>query len=515
MSEISARLSLPYLLPAQAQKHVTHNEALERLDLLVQLSVQEFGAETPPDAPQEGQIWALGAEPSGAWAGQGGRLAGWSAGEWSFVVPAPGWIATQGSALRIWDGAQWGPADLPALQNLGGMGIQTSHDATNRLAVAAEATLLTHAGAGHQLKINKNAASDTASLLFQTGWAGRAEMGTTGGDGFAIKVSADGIGWHDALIVDPGTGSVSLPQGLTVGGSLSLPAGSLDLAANPAFQGQVPLARGGTGAGSAAQARSNLGLGSAASADVTASATDAAAGRLLRTGDGGINGVSPLAGDLNANPAGGIYSYDVENGSGNGPRRLDNDAPHARGTVIAAGRFGDSRRTQIFVSETLPWRGELYTRAKDSAWPADVMTPADNSRWHRHYSTLNLLAAVSQSAGIPTGGVFQIGSSTNGRFERRASGQAFCARDDLSVTGASTALGTLFRSANIVWTFPSAFLAGSLPVLSVSAAHEGVIGHRIISISDSVVTFQLVAATSITGTIVCRAAASGRWSNMT
>ncbi len=39
MSDQSTLLSLPYIMPAQAQKHLTHNEALRTLDTLVQLSV--------------------------------------------------------------------------------------------------------------------------------------------------------------------------------------------------------------------------------------------------------------------------------------------------------------------------------------------------------------------------------------------------------------------------------------------------------------------------------------------
>lgn len=70
MSEQSTRLGLPYLLPAQAQKHVTHNEALSRLDLLVHLTVQGFEVNDPPNAPQEGEIWVLGDVPSGVWHGR-------------------------------------------------------------------------------------------------------------------------------------------------------------------------------------------------------------------------------------------------------------------------------------------------------------------------------------------------------------------------------------------------------------------------------------------------------------
>jgi hypothetical protein len=86
--------------------------------------------------------------------------------------------------------------------------VGTGSDPVNRLAVASDAVLFTHAGSGHQIKVNKAASGDTASLLFQTGWSGRAEMGTAGSDDFAIKVSADGAAWTDALVFDAATGTV-------------------------------------------------------------------------------------------------------------------------------------------------------------------------------------------------------------------------------------------------------------------------------------------------------------------
>ena len=223
MSDLSARLGLPYLMPAQAQKHVTHNEALSRLDLLVQLVVQGFDAATPPETPQEGQIWALGPAPTGAWAGQAGALAAWVDGVWQFIPPQTGWRAVQvgaeGAELRLFTTAGWEVPQAALPDTLPGLGINASHDSTNRLAVSAEATLLSHAGAGHQLKLNKAAAADTASLLFQTGWSGRAEMGTAGEDDFAIKVSADGGSWHDGLVVDRATGRAALPNGATIAGT--------------------------------------------------------------------------------------------------------------------------------------------------------------------------------------------------------------------------------------------------------------------------------------------------------
>lgn len=218
MSEVSARLSLPYLQAAQAQKHVTHNEALERLDLLVQLTVQAFDAIAPPASADEGQVWALGAAPVGAWAMHAGELAAWSNGGWLFIPPRQGWRAALGGELRIWSGSHW--AGLQSeLNNLMVLGINATADASSRLAVSAPATLFSHEGGGHQLKVNKQAGGDTASLLFQTAFSGRAEMGTAGDDDFSIKVSADGVAWQDGIVIDAANGLVAMPNGATVGGA--------------------------------------------------------------------------------------------------------------------------------------------------------------------------------------------------------------------------------------------------------------------------------------------------------
>ena len=60
-----------------------------------------------------------------------------------------------------------------------------------------------------QLKINKASASDTASLLFQSGWTGHAEMGLAGDASFSLKVSPDGSTWTESLRADPASGHLS------------------------------------------------------------------------------------------------------------------------------------------------------------------------------------------------------------------------------------------------------------------------------------------------------------------
>lgn len=226
MPDTSPNLALPYLLPAQAQKHVTHNEALQRLDAVTQLVVEAFGATTPPGSPGVGLVWAIGGGATGDWAGKAGKLALRVAGGWVFLDPLEGWRAwgRAETQLRVWRGASW---QVLPLENLSGLGVATTSDATNRLSVVSPASLFSHDGAGHQMKLNKAAAGQTASLLYQSNWSGRAEMGLAGTDDFSIKVSADGSAWINAMVIAQATGVVALPAGATISGAVPYTRGNL------------------------------------------------------------------------------------------------------------------------------------------------------------------------------------------------------------------------------------------------------------------------------------------------
>ncbi|WP_431469431.1 DUF2793 domain-containing protein [Sphingosinithalassobacter sp. LHW66-3] len=108
-AESTPRLTLPLLAAGQAQKEMFHNEALARLDLLVQGSAEDMGAEIPPEDPEPGQAWVLGADPTGAWAGHAHALAGWTEGGWRFAAPREGtrvWVAQEG-AFALFSGGSW------------------------------------------------------------------------------------------------------------------------------------------------------------------------------------------------------------------------------------------------------------------------------------------------------------------------------------------------------------------------------------------------------------------------
>ncbi|WP_134679653.1 DUF2793 domain-containing protein [Paracoccus ravus] len=110
MSEnATANFGLPLLMPAQAQKHVTVNDALVRIDGLVDLVLQGTTRTTPPSPVIEGQCWAVPQGAVNAWEGQSGKIAIAMNGGWVFVEPGFGrraWIADRGQSA-IHDGSGW------------------------------------------------------------------------------------------------------------------------------------------------------------------------------------------------------------------------------------------------------------------------------------------------------------------------------------------------------------------------------------------------------------------------
>ena len=106
MALSSDRLKLPLLTAAQAQKEVTHTEALALADIAVQAVVQSVAPANVPTSPAAGQCWIIGPAPSGVWAGRAGAIAAWTSGGWRYVAPFEGmqvWSVADGVMVRRGD----------------------------------------------------------------------------------------------------------------------------------------------------------------------------------------------------------------------------------------------------------------------------------------------------------------------------------------------------------------------------------------------------------------------------
>lgn len=224
MPNTTNRVKLPYVLQSQSQKEVTVNASFDLIDALLQAACITVNLNTPPGSPMAGDCYVIGTSPTGAWSGQAKTVAFYTTG-WNFITPWEGltvW-ANDTNALFTYDGSAWGLTSNPtSFQNLTMLGINATADATNKLSVNSAAILFNNIGGDMQVKINKAAAGNKASFLFQNNFSARAEFGLLGDDNFTLKVSADGSTFWNALKMLASSGRVALKanaSGLTSAGT--------------------------------------------------------------------------------------------------------------------------------------------------------------------------------------------------------------------------------------------------------------------------------------------------------
>lgn len=214
----SENLELPYIMPNQAQKHVTHNEAIRYLDALVQVSIISRDLSAPPSTPKSGARYIVANNATGEWLNYQSQIAAFQDGAWAFYKPKEGWLVWSMSEnlILVFRNDSWEPAQAVSsqIEQLGLLGINASATENTRFGVSSNDSFLTHEGGSHRLSINKATQNETGSLIFKTDWTGHAEMGLAGDNNFSIKVTSDGVNWNDGLIVAADTGKIRFPSGL-------------------------------------------------------------------------------------------------------------------------------------------------------------------------------------------------------------------------------------------------------------------------------------------------------------
>lgn len=198
MSETTPLLALPLIAAAQAQKHVPHNEALEKLDALTQLAVLDRTRVSPPAAPLAGDRHIVAAGASGVWAGRDGALALHTGEGWSFLTPRAGWrayVAAERVTL-IHTGTGW--SDLMAGTPSGG-------------AVALRATEVEVPLAGASVSTGLVIPSRTICLAV----ASRTVNAVTGASAYSVGIAGETAKFGGSLGAAAGSSNVGVigPQG--------------------------------------------------------------------------------------------------------------------------------------------------------------------------------------------------------------------------------------------------------------------------------------------------------------
>lgn len=149
--ETTPRLGLPYVVAAQAQKHIPINESLARLDGLVQLAVESRTISVQPTSPVSGGVWIA------AWAGvTAGTLMRFEAGAWEALAPAEGvlaWVKDENQMVAF-DGAAWVPLSATFRSTIAA---QTPNLANTRLEVLEQEVTVTGASTATSIAIPSRA----------------------------------------------------------------------------------------------------------------------------------------------------------------------------------------------------------------------------------------------------------------------------------------------------------------------------------------------------------------------
>lgn len=144
------RLGMPYLVAGQAQKEITHNDALNDMDSMAQMSVINKTTATPPATPAEGDSYIIAASPTGAWAGNANAVATYYSG-WRIKTPKAGWFAyvQAEGVFYLFDGSAWnvykeivplGSAAAPPYSFIGDSDTGIYSPGANQLAIATAGT---------------------------------------------------------------------------------------------------------------------------------------------------------------------------------------------------------------------------------------------------------------------------------------------------------------------------------------------------------------------------------------
>ncbi len=215
-------LNFPLVQAAQSQKHVTVNQSLQFLDAILHLSVESRNTTSPPEFPENGERYLIPSGATGDWTNHTSEIAIWQDNIWIFILPKTGWRvwAEDEAIMLVWTSGSWQavPVSATEIHNLMQLGINAQADTNNKLYVKSDNITFETENQDIRCILNKDSASDTASVIMQSGATGHVEIGLTDDNDLHIKTSTDGSNWVDTLTINHTSGEcifhfpLSLPQ---------------------------------------------------------------------------------------------------------------------------------------------------------------------------------------------------------------------------------------------------------------------------------------------------------------
>lgn len=194
--DTTPRLGLPYVVAAQAQKHIPINESLARLDGLVQLAVESRSVAVQPASPANGGVWIA------AWPGPpAGTLMRFEAGAWTALTPSEGmlaWVKDENQMVAF-DGAAWVPLSTTFRSTIAA---QTPNLANTRLEVLEQEVTLSGASTATSIAIPNRAIVLAVST--------RTTVAITGAASYNCGVSGDASKFGGSLGVSKNSSNIGV-----------------------------------------------------------------------------------------------------------------------------------------------------------------------------------------------------------------------------------------------------------------------------------------------------------------